>query len=82
MSKQSANKVRNYYNEHVKEEDARLDEHSFEIPVTLHFLKKYLKPGNHLFDVACGTGRIAKVLLNKGYFMGLNDLSDNNVKLV
>lgn len=82
MSKQSANKVRNYYNEHVKEEDARLDEHPFEIPVTLHFVDKYFKPGNCLFDVACGTGRIAEILLNEEYFMGLNDLSDNNVELV
>jgi S-adenosylmethionine-dependent methyltransferase len=82
MSKQTENKVRNYYNAHVKEEEARLDEHSFEIPVTLHFMNKYLKPGQHLFDVACGTGRIDELLLNKGYIMGLNDLSDNNVKLV
>jgi S-adenosylmethionine-dependent methyltransferase len=82
MSKQTDNKVRNYYNDHVKEEDARLDEHPFEIPVTLHFMNKYLKPGNSLFDLACGTGRIAKILLNEGYFMGLNDLSDNNIKLV
>jgi hypothetical protein len=38
MSKQTKNSVRNYYNEHVKEEDARLDEHPFEIPVTTDIL--------------------------------------------
>jgi S-adenosylmethionine-dependent methyltransferase len=75
-------KVRNYYNEHVKDEDARLDEHPFEIPVTLHFAAQYLAPGCNVFDVACGTGRIAALLLNKGYFMGLNDLSDSNIELV
>ncbi|MBE0662981.1 MAG: class I SAM-dependent methyltransferase [Bacteroidales bacterium] len=82
MPKQTENKVRDYYNEHVKDEDARLDEHPFEIPVTMHFVNKYLKPGDSIFDVACGTGRIAEILLNKGYSLGLNDLSDNNIKLV
>jgi S-adenosylmethionine-dependent methyltransferase len=82
MSKQTKNNVRNYYNEHVKDEDARLDEHPFEIPVTLHYISKYLTPGSNIFDVACGTGRIAELILNKGFFLGLNDLSDNNIKLV
>jgi S-adenosylmethionine-dependent methyltransferase len=82
MSKQTNSSVRNYYNEHVKDEDARLDEHPFEIPVTLHFVNQYLNPGSKVFDVACGTGRIAELLLNKGYFVGLNDLSDNNIQLV
>jgi S-adenosylmethionine-dependent methyltransferase len=74
--------VRKYYNEHVDEEDRRLDAHPFEMPVLLHFVSSYLSPGDHIFDVACGTGRIARVMLNKGYFMGLNDLSDRNVELV
>ena len=76
------NDVRKYYNNHTEEEDRRLDEHPFEIPVTMHFVSKYLNPGDHLFDVACGTGRISAVLLNMGYYLGLNDLSDNNIELV
>lgn len=82
MSKQTENEVRNYYNEHIKDEDARLDEHPFEIPVTLHFVKKYLEPGNNIFDVACGTGRFAEHLLENGFVLGLNDLSDKNIELV
>lgn len=82
MSKEKHKEVREYYNEHVKEEDKRLDEHPFEIPVTMHFVNNYLKPGDHLFDAACGTGRIARLLLDEGYLVGLNDLSDNNIKLV
>ena len=74
--------VRDYYNQHVAEEDQRLSEHPFEIPVTMHFVKKYLNPGEHIFDVACGTGNIAQQLLRKGYFMGLNDISDENIRLV
>ncbi len=73
--------VRKYYNQHSKEEDRRLDAHPFELPVTMHFIKKYLSPGEHLFDVACGTGRVAKELMGKGYFVGLNDISDENVEM-
>lgn len=82
MTKDNLKDVKAYYNNHVAEEDRRLDEHPFEIPVTMHFVKKYLAPGASVFDVACGTGRIAKLLLDNGYFVGLNDLSDKNIELV
>lgn len=74
--------VRKYYNEHLPDEDKRLDQHPFEIPVTMHFIHKYLSNDAHIFDVACGTGRIAGLLLSQGFKMGLNDLSDENVRLV
>jgi S-adenosylmethionine-dependent methyltransferase len=82
MSEDDIKDVRRYYNDHVKDEDRRLEEHPFEIPVTMHFVKKYLVSGDYVFDVACGTGRIAELLLNKGYFVGLNDLSNQNIDLV
>ncbi len=74
-------KVREYYNKHVREEDKRLDMHPFEIPVTMHFVDKYMQSGEKIFDVACGTGRIAALLMDKGYFVGVNDLSDKNIEL-
>lgn len=74
--------VRDYYNEHVKDEDNRLDKHPFEIPLIMKFVDRYLTAGDHVFDVACGTGHIARKLMEKGYFMGLNDISDKNVELV
>lgn len=76
------NDVRNYYNAHMRDEDKRLDYHPFEIPVTMHYLHQYLKPGDHIFDVACGTGRIAGLLLSQGFYMGLNDLADENIRIV
>ncbi len=82
MTKDNLKEVKAYYNGHVKDEDRRLDEHPFEIPVTMHFVKKHLTPGASVFDVACGTGRMASLLLNKGYFVALNDLSDKNIELV
>lgn len=74
--------VRDYYNRHMREEDRRLDKHPFEIPLTMHYLHLYLKPGERIFDVACGTGRIAGLLLSQGFQVGLNDLSDENIRIV
>ncbi|MGM0666567.1 MAG: class I SAM-dependent methyltransferase [Bacteroidota bacterium] len=76
------NDVRKYYNEHVENEDSRLDNQPFEIPVLMNFVNRYLKKGDRLYDLACGTGRIAGALLDRGFLMGLNDLSDKNIELV
>ncbi|MFW5644327.1 MAG: class I SAM-dependent methyltransferase [Bacteroidota bacterium] len=75
------NEVRDYYDRHVKYEDKRLEENVFEIPITLKYIEKYVKPGSKILDVSCGTGRYARLLLDKGYKLGLNDLSENNMKL-
>ena len=75
------NPVREYYNKHVKDEDRRLKENEFELPVTFKYIDAYLKAGDKVLDMACGTGRYAKRLLQKGYQVGLNDLSDNNMNL-
>ncbi len=75
------NKVKDYYNRHVKYEDKRLDENVFEIPITLKYIEKYVKPGSKILDISCGTGRYAELLLDKGYKLGLNDLSENNMEL-
>lgn len=75
------NQVKAYYNKHVVQEDKRLDENVFELPVTFRYLDRYLKPGDKVLDVACGTGRYAEKLLKRGCLLGLNDLSDKNMEL-
>ncbi|MFW5721302.1 MAG: class I SAM-dependent methyltransferase [Bacteroidota bacterium] len=75
------NKVKEYYNTHAYFEDKRLDENEFEIPITLKYIEKYVKPGAKILDIACGTGNYAEILIKKGYVLGLNDLSENNIKL-
>ncbi len=74
--------VRKYYNRHVNDEDNRLDRHPFEIPVTMHYLHRYIKPGERIFDAACGTGRYAELLLSRGFKVGMNDISDENIRIV
>lgn len=73
--------VSEYYNKHVQAEDSRLDQHVFELPITMHFIDKYVQPGAFILDVACGTGRYAELLLKKGYHVALNDISEKNIEL-
>ncbi|MFW5762287.1 MAG: class I SAM-dependent methyltransferase, partial [Cyclobacteriaceae bacterium] len=74
--------IRNFYNQHVNDEDQRLQYHAFELPVTLHYIKKYLKPGAKILDVSSGTGRYGQNLLNLGYKVAFNDLAEKNIQLV
>jgi 2-polyprenyl-3-methyl-5-hydroxy-6-metoxy-1,4-benzoquinol methylase len=75
-------KVRQYYNEHIRDEDERLDYHSFELPLTLRYIHRYLPENSRIFDTACGTGHYAHHLLKRGMAVGLNDLSDKNINHV
>ncbi len=78
----SQEQVKNFYNKHVSEEDRRLEYHAFEVPVTMHFLEKYLKPGAKVLDVASGTGHYGRLLLEKGYKVGMSDIAENNMQLI
>jgi len=73
--------VRKYYDTHVTEEDERLEENVFELPVTFKFLDKYLKPGARVLDMACGTGKYAAELIERDVKVGLNDLSEKNMEM-
>ncbi len=74
-------KVRKYYNEHISEEDERLLYHAFELPITLHYIGKYIPQGGKILDIACGTGRYAMELVKAGYKLGLNDLAEKNLEI-
>jgi S-adenosylmethionine-dependent methyltransferase len=74
-------RVKEYYDTHVAFEDRRLDENVFELPVTFSYIDRYVHTGDRVLDVACGTGKYAMRLLERGVLLGLNDLSDKNMEL-
>lgn len=78
---ENTDKVKNYYNDHVTDEDRRLEYHFLEMPLTIRYIERYLKPGSEILDLACGTGRYAWALLNKGYRLYLNDISEENIRI-
>ncbi len=65
MKNKEKDQVREYYEKHVSEEDRRLDENVFEIPLTMQYIERYLQPGSKILDIACGTGKYAGLLLAK-----------------
>ncbi len=75
------NDVSDYYDKHFIEEDQRLQYNAFELPLTVQFIERYLPKGSKILDIACGTGRYASELLQKGYYLALNDLSEKNIVL-
>ena len=79
---QLKNQVEEYYNQHISDEDRRLDYNIFELPLTLKYIRKYVRKGARILDIACGTGRYAGILLDMGYKMALNDIASKNVELV
>lgn len=75
------NNVRAFYNRHRPEEDQRLEHNALELPVTMKYIDKYLGKGARVLDVACGTGWYARALIERGYRVSVNDLSERNVAL-
>ena len=76
----SANKIRNFYDNEVIREWERMDRHPLEFGVTLRYMEKYYPEGGSVMDVGGGPGRYAILLAVKGYDVTLVDLSPKNVE--
>ncbi len=73
--------VRRYYDRNTEREWQRLARHRFELPVTLHFLDKFVTPGSTVLDIGGGPGRYAQELTRAGHTVDLFDLSPESVEL-
>ncbi len=73
--------VKKYYDTHFQAEDQRLAHHVLELPLTLEYIEKHVPKNGKILDLACGTGWYADALLKRDYFLGLNDLSEENTRL-
>ncbi len=71
--------VRAYYDRDPQREWERLSRHRFELPVTLHYLRRYVAAGSTILDVGGGPGRYALELARQGHTVDLFDLSPSSV---
>jgi S-adenosylmethionine-dependent methyltransferase len=76
----SAATVRAYYDSDPEREWERLDRHRFELPVTMHFLRRLLPAKGRILDVGGGPGRYAIELASQGYAVDLFDLSPRSLE--
>lgn len=74
-------RVANHYDRDPDRELRRFERHPFEFPVTLHHIKRYLKPNSTLLDVGCGPGTYATALATLGHEVQLVDVSARLLEL-
>ena len=66
--------------EHYDEEQRLLSPHgSVEFLTTMHYIKKYIKPGDHVLEIGAGTGRYSHALARQGYLVDAVELVEHNI---
>lgn len=63
-------------------EDARLEKSrqgQLEFIVTMHYIRKFLKPGDRVLEIGAGTGRYSIALAKDGYRVSAIDLVEKNL---
>ena len=71
----------NFYNNY--DEDNRLvSKHgTVEFLTTMHYIEKYLKPGDRILEIGAGTGRYSHALARQGYTMDAVELVEHNIEV-
>jgi ubiquinone/menaquinone biosynthesis C-methylase UbiE len=76
--------VRKHYDKYSSKEWARLENNvhgRIEFEVTLHTLKKHLKPSSYVLDAGGGPGRYTIELAKRGHKVYLLDISEEQLKI-
>lgn len=70
-----------FYNNY--DEDSRLvSKHgAVEFLTTMHYIEKYIKPGNCLLEIGAGTGRYSHALARQGYEVHAVELVEHNIEV-
>ena len=79
--KKSVATVQSYYDSDPEHEWQRLDRGRFEMPITMHYLQKYLPDRSSVLDVGGGPGRYSIALAKLGHTVDILDLSSECISL-
>lgn len=71
----------NFYNNY--DEDNRLvSKHgTVEFLTTMHYIEKYLKPGDRVLEIGAGTGKYSHALARQGYTVDAVELVEHNIEV-
>ena len=70
-----------FYNHY--DEDCRLTSRhgAVEFLTTMRYIEKYLKSGDHVFEIGAGTGRYSHTLARQGYTVNAIELVEHNIEV-
>ena len=70
-----------FYNSY--DEDSRLESKhgAVEFLTTMHYIEKYLKPGDRILEIGAGTGRYSHALARQGYTVNAVELVEHNIEI-
>lgn len=73
--------IEKHYNKHP--EDLRLQRRHgiVEFETTMHYLRRYLQPGDMILDIGAGTGRYTSALMAEGYRVKAVELVRRNIEV-
>lgn len=70
-----------FYNHYDEDQRLVLKHGSVEFLTTMHYIEKYIRPGDRVLEIGAGTGRYSHALARQGYVVDAVELVKHNIDL-
>lgn len=70
-----------FYNNYDEDNRLTVKHGTVEFITTIHYIDKYLKPGDCVLEIGAGTGRYSHTLARKGYTVDAVELVEHNIEM-
>ena len=70
-----------FYNNYDEDNRLTVKHGTVEFITTIHYIDKYLKPGDCVWEIGAGTGRYSHTLARKGYSVDAVELVEHNIEM-
>lgn len=70
-----------FYNNYDEDNRLTVKHGTVEFITTIHYIDKYLKPGDCVLEIGAGTGRYSHTLARKGYSVDAVELVEHNIEM-
>ncbi|MCC0664521.1 class I SAM-dependent methyltransferase [Clostridioides sp. ZZV15-6597] len=70
-----------FYNNYDEDSRLALKHGTVEFLTTMHYIEKYIKPGDHVLEIGAATGRYSHTLAHQGYDVDAVELVEHNIEV-
>lgn len=70
-----------FYNNYDEDRRLSLKHGSVEFLTTMHYIDKYIRPGDRVLEIGAGTGRYSHTLARQGYAVDAMELVEHNIDI-